>query len=80
MLAGGDRLITEKNWKILILTFSPITLHLLLSSQKIYPFDLRLIVYTVLNVSILAKVYGCTATNVYAATYGNALFAHRTEE
>jgi hypothetical protein len=45
--AGVITLIRQKNIKTIILTFSPIVLHLLLSVFQLYPFDMRLILYTV---------------------------------
>jgi len=45
-LLGCYNLIEKRKLSILILSLAPIIVHLVLSSLKLYPFDLRLILYT----------------------------------
>ena len=46
-IIGTYCLIKEKKAGLLLLVFLPILLHLLLSSFKLYPFDVRLLLYTI---------------------------------
>jgi len=55
ILIGIVHLIREKKINIMILTLTPLILHLLLSSFKLYPFDERLILYTCPCIIILCS-------------------------
>jgi hypothetical protein len=46
-IIGTYCLIKEKKAGLLLLVFLPILLHLVLSSFKLYPFDVRLLLYTI---------------------------------
>ena len=54
---GFIYLIDKRNFKMIILLFSPILFHLLISAFSLYPFDLRLILYLIPTIIIVAA-YG----------------------
>ena len=56
-LVGFSCLIYKRNFEIIILLFFPIFIHLLISSFELYPFDLRLILYLIPTIIIVAA-YG----------------------
>ena len=57
LLIGFFELIIKRKFDVLILLFIPLSLHLLLSSLQLYPFDLRLILYA-LPVIIIIISFG----------------------
>ncbi|MDR2125925.1 MAG: glycosyltransferase family 39 protein [Prevotellaceae bacterium] len=54
-LAGILSLIIKKKWEILILTCTPPVLHLFLSAFQLYPFALRLVLYTLPCIIIICS-------------------------
>ena len=56
-LVGFSCLIYKRNFEIIILLFFPIFIHLLISAFELYPFDLRLILYLIPTIIIVAA-YG----------------------
>jgi len=56
-LVGFSCLIYKRNFEIIILLFFPIFIHLLISAFELYPFDLRLILYIIPTIIIVAA-YG----------------------
>lgn len=47
IIAGMISLIRKKRYGMMILTVMPLVLHLILSGLELYPFDLRMILYTI---------------------------------
>ena len=56
-LVGFSCLIYKRNFEIIILLFFPIFIHLIISAFELYPFDLRLILYIIPTIIIVAA-YG----------------------
>lgn len=56
-LGGLFSMARNKEWKLLYLCVAPILIHLLVSALKLYPFDLRLILYQA-PLYIIVLVYG----------------------
>jgi hypothetical protein len=63
-IIGIVALIRRKNIKAIVLIFVPITLHLFLSAFKLYPFDTRLLLYTLPCIIICCSVGFAVILNV----------------
>ena len=61
LFAGLWELKKTKNYKMLFLFVAPLTIHLILSALKLYPFDLRMLLYTV-PVLLLVTGHGLVLT------------------
>lgn len=67
-LIGSVTLFIKRKTGVLILTLIPIILHLLLSALKLYPFDLRLILYTC-SIIIIITSFGFDYITNFIFTY-----------
>jgi len=58
-IAGLAVLVWKRNWRLLILVVTPLLVHLILSALKLYPFDLRLMLYAFpsIIIAIAAGIY-----------------------